>query len=77
MSFKFKPTRLGPGPTGNPAIEWLRHGVAALGEASTVSRVVEYESEEARLQALGQAVFDDDAESADLQPSHRPRASAA
>lgn len=77
MSFKFKPTRLGPGPTGNPAIEWSRHGVAALGEASTVSRVVEYESEEDRLQALGHAAFDDDAESADRPPPPRPRSSAA
>lgn len=46
------PIHLGKGPNGLPAIQWGRHGVAAMGEPSSVSEVVEYSSEAERDQAL-------------------------
>jgi len=47
-----KPGRFGPGPSGKPAIEWWRPGVAAAGEPSTFTEVREYDSEDARLAAF-------------------------
>jgi hypothetical protein len=44
--------RCGRGPTGLPAIEWWRHGVAAAGEPSVVSTVQEYPTERARDEAV-------------------------
>jgi hypothetical protein len=46
------PIHLGKGPNGLPAIQWGRYGVAAKGEPSRVSEVVEYPSEAERDQAL-------------------------
>lgn len=46
-----KPGRWGPGPTGKPAIEWWRYGVAAKGEPSVVTEVREYPDEQARFDA--------------------------
>ena len=40
--------RIGRGPTGLPAIEWWRHGVAVAGEPSVVTTVQEFSSEQAR-----------------------------
>lgn len=44
--------RFGRGPTGLPAIEWWRHGVAAAGEPSVVSTVQEYPTEHDRDEAV-------------------------
>lgn len=49
---KLKPFKFGQGPSGKPAIEWWRHGVAAAGEPSVVTVVREYESDAARQGAL-------------------------
>lgn len=47
----WRPFLMGQGPNGLPAIQWVRHGQAAAGEASEVSVVIEYPGEQARLEA--------------------------
>lgn len=48
---EWRPMLMGQGPRGLPAIQWVRHGRADAGEASTVSAVAEYAGEHARLEA--------------------------
>lgn len=53
LNGRLKPRALLVGPTGNPAIEWWRFGLASCHEPSVVRVVTEYPNEGARVLALG------------------------
>jgi hypothetical protein len=52
LTMEMKPGQLCRGPSGKPAIQWWRYGIAREGESSIVTQVREYEDEQSQLNAI-------------------------